>query len=210
MIELKGEKDRFTAIAEKKTWKRPWNNSLSGVGSELPTTENIRREIPIIIKKYSIKSILDCPCGDFFWMSNIIDSLELDKYVGGDIVDFIIEDLKNKYDSKDKIEFKTIDLISDELPTTDLIICRDCLVHMNLERINSSIKNMVKNSKYILMTHFPDIKQNVMSNKPWFPYNLTIEPFNLKSPIEIIQENEFDPNSYGRKTLSLWKAEDLI
>lgn len=37
-----------------------------------------------MLKKYSIKSILDIPCGDFSWMKKIeLDGIE---YIGADIV----------------------------------------------------------------------------------------------------------------------------
>lgn len=34
--------------------------------------------------KYGVRSVLDIPCGDFFWFKEI--KLDLDSYIGGDIV----------------------------------------------------------------------------------------------------------------------------
>ncbi|TRZ51624.1 MAG: hypothetical protein D4S01_04355, partial [Dehalococcoidia bacterium] len=57
--------------------------SVSGYGSELQNTEEIRQALPHIISKYSIRSIVDVPCGDWNWMQKV----ELDvNYIGLDIV----------------------------------------------------------------------------------------------------------------------------
>ena len=41
------------------------SNSFSGTGSNLDQTKEIIKKLPILIKNYKIKSILDIPCGDF-------------------------------------------------------------------------------------------------------------------------------------------------
>ncbi len=45
--------------------------SQSGEGSGLTQTKIIRMEIPSILKELHIKTLLDAPCGDFFWMQQI-------------------------------------------------------------------------------------------------------------------------------------------
>ena len=70
------------------------NDSISGTGSNLIQTNTIRIEIPKTIKKYKIKSILDIPCGDYYWMKEI--DFKGIKYLGADIVpDLIKKILKN-------------------------------------------------------------------------------------------------------------------
>ena len=58
-------------------------SSRSGPGSEIEMTTNIRRELPLLIEKYGIKSVVDIPCGDFNWMKEIVHLLP--NYIGGDI-----------------------------------------------------------------------------------------------------------------------------
>ena len=63
-------KDRFSYIYSAHYW--PSKESVSGPGSELRNTKNIREEITKIIKQYKIKKFLDIPCGDFTWIQSII------------------------------------------------------------------------------------------------------------------------------------------
>ena len=75
-------KDIFTNIYFKNKWGD--NNSFSGSGSNLEQTSVILDELPKIIRKYKISSILDLPCGDFYWMKEF-DFKEIN-YIGSDIV----------------------------------------------------------------------------------------------------------------------------
>lgn len=58
--------------------------SVSGRGSTLDETENIRRHVPALIAKFEIKTILDIPCGNHAWMSRV--NLGGCKYLGSDMV----------------------------------------------------------------------------------------------------------------------------
>src|ERR1017187_10086947 len=80
--------DRFTRIFTAKYWGD--EESVSGPGSRLETTENIRRLLPDLIDKFSIKSIFDAPCGGFYWMKFILHKVDV-KYIGGDIVKKLVE-----------------------------------------------------------------------------------------------------------------------
>ena len=66
----------------KYTWCRS-DRGPSCVGSDNYTTKVLRSKLPIFIKKYKIKSILDAGCGDFYWMKNI--NLTKINYYGLDI-----------------------------------------------------------------------------------------------------------------------------
>ena len=65
------------------------HESVSGKGSTLSQTYRIRESLPIILEKYRINSLLDIPCGDFNWLSQI--DLNSFQYIGGDIVYEIIK-----------------------------------------------------------------------------------------------------------------------
>ena len=79
----------------KNTWgdKLERKETLSGSGSTMANTQNIRRELPLLIKKYSVTSMFDVPCGDGNWISNV----ELNcSYVGGDLVSSFVSSAKRK------------------------------------------------------------------------------------------------------------------
>ena len=130
IFKKKNSKDIFTEIYNTNYWND--KESKSGTGSSLKSTENIRLKLPLIIEKLNIKSIIDVPCGDFYWFSKIINDLNIE-YLGGDIVEKII--FENKKFASKKIEFKQLDIINDKLPYGELLICRDCLFHFSFEDI---------------------------------------------------------------------------
>lgn len=184
--------------------------SKSGPGSDLIQTKEIIKILPNIIKKYEIKSILDIPCGDFYWM-NKIDLLDSD-YIGADIVDRLIKKNKTTF-TKDKVNFISLDILNDQLPKVDLILCRDLFVHLKNEQIKVAIQNIKKSgSKYLLTTSFKEKLSNSENTEIgyWRPINLEIEPFNYKNVIDEIFENctELNKNS-SDKYLLMFEIRDL-
>ena len=198
-------KDVFSNIFNENHWGG--KDSVSGPGSDLVQTKVLIDVLPKLFEKYEIKSMLDIPCGDFFWMSNI--DLNNVKYTGADIVDDIVNKCSSKYPSH---EFKIMDLVNSELPCVDLIFCRDCLVHLPYEMAKKALKNIKDSkSKYLLTTSFSDHDNTDTHLGGWRPLNLTKEPFNLPDPILIINEGcTENDNEYKDKSMYLWKIDDFI
>ena len=198
----------FTTIYNDNHWKS--NESISGGGSELEQTNTVIKEINIILKSYSIKSILDIPCGDFNWM-RFVDLAET-KYIGADIVDKLILNNSNSYSINEQIDFKVINLITDKLPKVDLVITRDCLVHLSFKDIFTSIAN-IKNSKskYLLTTTFTNRQNNIdIITGSWRTLNLEIAPFNFPKPIALFIENCTEDNgNFSDKAMALYNIEDI-
>lgn len=195
----------FTEIYEKNLWTSQESNS--GAGSELKNTEVIRREIPEVIKKFGIKTILDIPCGDFNWMKSV-DLSEV-SYMGADIVESLVEINNKKFDG---VNFQVLDIIQDELPKVDLIFARDILGHLTYENINKAITNIRNSgSKYLLTTSFTKWHYNVdIKDGDWRPINLMIPPFNMK-PIYLINENCVEGGTdYNDKCLLLFDIEKIF
>ena len=169
----------------------------------------IRKSLPGIIKKYEITSILDAPCGDWYWMQKI--DLAGIKYDGVDIVeDLIIKN--NEIFSTKEINFYVKNIAADSLPISDLILCRDCLVHLSFSDSIKIIQNFKNSgSKYLLTTSFSDRSQNIdLGRTFWRPLNMTLPPFNFPPPIELINENCTEGNNlYNDKSLALWKLDSL-
>jgi len=174
----------------------------------LRETESVREELPILLKEFNIKTMIDAPCGDWNWMKNT-DLSSLSKYIGLDIVEKIIED--NKQYSNEKIEFRNSNLIEDNLPKVDLILCRDCLVHLVYDDIFKALKNFRKSgSKYLLTTTFPSFEKNqeLIIAHIWRALNLEISPFLFEKSIHYIVEGNFG-EEFQDKTLALWDISSL-
>jgi len=185
-------KNIFTSIYKTNKWNS--KESVSGTGSEIRVTENLRSELPNLISEYNIKSILDLPCGDFNWMSKI--DLNGVDYIGADIVTDLIDKNRKYYPD---FNFEVMNIIEDKLPKVDLIIVRDCFVHLTYENINKSLLNIKSSgSKYLLTTSFIE-KQNsdVANNGGWRPINLLKKPFNLNKYLNVI--NDGPKKYYGEK-----------
>lgn len=186
-------KNRFSGIFHGNTWGSI--ESRSGKGSEVRNTEKIIKEIPKLIKKYKIKSILDIPCGDFNYMKEI----ELDcDYIGADIVPSLIEENKSNYKN---VKFECLDITSDELPKCDLVLVRDCLVHLSNENILKAIDNIKKSgSKYLLTTSFERCIINVdLGSRMWRAINVKASPFNMDVIDSIRDDTELIPATSDKK-----------
>jgi len=196
-------KETFTDIYENNLWTS--SESLSGIGSELKNTELIRNELPYLFQKFDIKSMLDIPCGDWNWMKKV--DLSSVSYIGADIVEKLIISNKQSYPN---IDFRTLDLTTDELPKVDLVFVRDCLGHLTNENVHKAIANIRNSgSKYLLATSFTRWNMNPdIQDGGWKCINLMIEPFYL-NPIYLINENcqEGYPH-YNDKCMILFKMND--
>jgi len=197
--------DVFTTIYEKRLWKS--SESVSGTGSELKSTVNIRKQIPHIFTKYGIKRVLDVGCGDFNWMQKIANTFEY--YLGIDVVKLIIQQNISKYQT-DSIQFKHnwIGSMYLEPYNFDVIILSDVLVHLSFNDIKLVLQKIAKSGiKYVLMTHFTGISENKdIVTGGWRPIRWDLPPFNLISPLEVIQHSDEQDRNATSKTLSLWEV----
>jgi SAM-dependent methyltransferase len=173
----------FTQIYKDNSWDS--SESVSGTGSEMKNTEVIRRELPVLLDKFNITSILDIPCGDWNWMKTV--NLNNTSYIGADIVPDLIEKNKSLYPT---VDFRVLDLTSSELPKVDLIFTRDCLGHLSNENVFKAIQNCkASGSKYLLATSFTKWNTNSdIHDGYWKCINLMVEPF-LLNPLYLINED---------------------
>jgi hypothetical protein len=200
----------FSQIYRDNAWNDPC--SRSGTGSNLVQTSSIRRALPGIIERFGVKSLLDIPCGDFFWMKEIqpILSVMLDRYIGADIVADLVNSNSRSF-SDSKFTFGVYDIQSSLLPKVDMVLCRDCFVHFSYEDIFTSLRNIKKSrSRYLLATTFPGRTNRHIVTGAWFPLNLQRFPFYFPRPLELIQEDctEYD-RAYTDKSIALWEIRTI-
>ena len=146
-------KEVFTNIYQ--NWGFGGDESRSGPGSSLDETEKIRNQIRKLVLEKNIKTVVDIPCGDFNWMKEIVYGFE--KYTGGDIVPDAIE--HNQKYANQIINFIEFDLTENvEIPEADLLIVRDVIGHLPLEKGKAAIENILKSKcKYLLSTTWYNI-----------------------------------------------------
>jgi len=191
--------------------RRAWGDceSVSGPGSGVIRTSAFRDQLPRLLEELGVRTLLDAGCGDFNWLKEV--SMDLESYIGVDVVEEIVSDLKRTYASEHR-RFLNLDIISDKLPQVDLILCRDCLVHLSFSQIFAALGNFKRsNSKYLLTTTFTRFVDNadiVMGE--WRPINLQEPPFSLPSPLRLIDEKHRESRGdYSDKHLGLWELKDI-
>lgn len=162
--------------------------SISGSGSDSIQTNVIIKELEKLFQDYQIKTLLDAPCGDFNWMNQV--NLEGIEYLGMDIVEELIQKNLSNYQDRPKVNFQTGNILTDNLPAVDLILCRDCLVHFSLKDIYRALDNFKKSgAKYLLTSSFIKHRDNLdIQTGYWRPINLQAAPFYLPDPILTIDE----------------------
>lgn len=153
MLQEEQLQNRFSAIYADNLWNSA--ESLSGQGSEIAFTENLRGWLARSIPHYGIKRFVDAPCGDFNWMRLVLPQVEVD-YVGLDIVESVIAANQQAHDGP-RVRFAVANLCEDPLPACDLLLVRDCLFHLSYDDIARVLKNLARTDyRYLLTTtHTP-------------------------------------------------------
>lgn len=201
----KSRADIFSKVIEKGIWSG--QDSLSGHGSDFESTAFIRIKLPQLFQDLKIETLLDAPCGDFYWMSLI--EYPFKKYIGVDVVTDLIAKNQETFSNQCR-EFQVLDIVQDPLPEVNMILCRDCLVHLSFKDAIATLKNFqASGSTYLISTTYSDL---LISNKniitgDWRPIDLELPPFNLPKPIYSFQENCI--TDLPQKNLAVWKLADL-
>src|SRR5947209_6139565 len=89
--------ERFQYIFEKNVWSN--DESRSGDGSTAAATEAIRRELPRVLADVEARTLLDIPCGDFGWLSEVELGVA---YIGADIVGELVDRNQQRYGRGDR------------------------------------------------------------------------------------------------------------
>ncbi len=202
LARFKSPEEIFTSYYSKNHWKGGGDTTTCGSGSTEENTANIRTQLPILASKYNIESILDAPCGDFAWFQ-LISRNENFRYIGGDIVQSMIENNRRQYENS-YTKFAHLNITNDRLPDADIWLCRDCLFHLSNKDIFRALHNFINsNINYLLVTNHSDCEQNTdIPTGHYRSVNLTREPFNFPEPLESMEDSQ-------GKVLALWNKKTL-
>ncbi|MFE7130861.1 class I SAM-dependent methyltransferase [Streptomyces sp. NPDC057638] len=220
-------RDTFTEIYASGVWTPAGETgsarhpeSSSGVGSNLTQTAALRAALPALMTGLGVRTLLDIPCGDFFWMSQL--DLGVERYTGADIVPGLIDRNRERFARTDR-EFRLIDLTRDPLPRVDLVFSRDCLVHLGDDDIHRALDNIRSSgSTYLATTTFTERAENPddIAAGGWRPLNLQRPPFALPPPFRLINERCTEiyvteengiriEHRFEDKSIGVWRIADL-
>jgi hypothetical protein len=192
-------KDAFTKIYTEGLWAKSNNDPdsfSSGSGSRQP---NIVATYIGAVEKFITSldqkpDVVDLGCGDFFIGSRIRHLCR--NYIACDIVDSLIARNKDIYRHMD-VDFRVLDITSDELPAGDVVFVRQVLQHLSNELILNAIPKIESNYKYLVLTeHLPHSNSFAPNiDKPTGPdirlrYEsgvvLTHPPFNMQAKQDVV------------------------
>ena len=164
------------------------NGSVNGPGSSIKYTGGLREELPKLLERYDILTMVDAPCGDLTWISQT-DLSRLHSYIGYDVDERIIDANRRGFVNHKKFAFVTSNLLTRKrFPKADLILSRDFLSHLTNDYITLMLdKYKASGSTYLLASNYPGCSNEFEYNPddfPWRgylerPHDLTVEPFNL-------------------------------
>jgi hypothetical protein len=195
--------DSFDFIYRTAAWRLDDGQSLSGPGSDLQSTEDLREMLPLVLNRLGVRVLLDAGCGDFNWMQTVELSC---KYIGSDIVSSLIETNQATYGNANRM-FVCADIIRDALPAADAVICRELLFHLNYEQCYRALENLVATgARYYLLTsnHGYWLNFDIVTGD-WRELNLEAAPFRLPSPQLAIRDDATVPDRF----IGVWERDEL-
>jgi SAM-dependent methyltransferase len=199
---------RFQRIHDTNLWGAA--ASSSGLGSEMDATAVLRADLPRLLERLGVTSLLDAPCGDAGW----INATDLRVCTTGvDIVPSLIERLKARAAAGEiRGEYHLADITRDALPQCDAILCRDCLVHLSFANIERAVANFAASgATWLITTTFPEWQVNAdCEDGDWRALNFERSPFNWGPPVELLNENCLEAGGGWRdKSLGVWKVSKI-
>jgi SAM-dependent methyltransferase len=196
--------ERFAAIYTKGVWLngRP-SGSRSGFGSELGSTQLVRKRLPELLDSLGTRVILDVGCGDFTWMKEV--SLPCN-YIGADIVGPVIEENSRLYASESR-KFQVLDATRDPLPAADTILCREVMIHLSFADIWRLIDNVrASGASFFVATNDVEIRLNAdIISGDFRPLNLCKGPFRFPEPLLSLSDDHVGPG----RVVATWAVSAL-
>jgi len=199
---------RFQRIHDSNLWGAA--ESISGLGSEIDATAVLRAELPRLLARLGVTSLLDAPCGDAGWINQ--SSLGV-RYIGIDIVPDLVERLQARAATGEiGGDYCLADITHDRLPRCDAILCRDCLVHLSFANIERAVGNFRRSgATWLIATTFPEWRSNRdCEDGDWRALNFEHAPFDWGAPVELLNENCTEAGGGWRdKSLGVWRLAEI-
>ncbi|RXH15347.1 class I SAM-dependent methyltransferase [Bradyrhizobium guangzhouense] len=199
---------RFERIERTNLWGAA--TSVSGLGSEDVATAAIREALPGLLRRLGARSFLDAPCGDAGWIGGM--RLDVD-YTGIDIVPSLIAANSARVARGElRGRFVVADITRDPLPRCEVLLCRDCLVHLSFRNIARALARFrASGAQFLLVTTFPEWEDNGdCEDGDWRALNMTKPPFGWPPPRELINERcDEGDGAWRDKSLGLWRLDEL-
>jgi SAM-dependent methyltransferase len=186
----------FARIYEQNRWNG--TETKAGPGSTMAATERLRAELPEVMARWGITSVLDAGCNEALWVP------ELPGYIGIDIVPSAIAAAKAHHPDR---AYRVGDICTDELPRVAAVLCRDALQHLPLVDGLAAIANFRRAGAWVLFAGSHRGRKN--RDVPvggFYEVNLQEAPFHLGPPIWQVADGYWDDGQpWPEKFLGAWR-----
>jgi hypothetical protein len=159
-----------------KGWRGGKPETICGNGSTLRSTDNIRRWLPSVVKRYGIMTLNDAGAGDMNWIRQIKWDVEYRPF-----------DLVPRAETVTKL-----DITNEAMPLADGLLCRHVLNHLDAPRIEAALALFRKSSRYLIATQFD-----------WYDGNKEFTRLDLRAYLWDYIESVNDGGADGCK-LAIW------
>jgi hypothetical protein len=147
-------RQRFEEIYHRHEWG---GDSRSGPGSDPKSTRRYVRFLDEwLVKHPQVRTVVEVGCGD--WATSSQVDFGGRDYLGVDIVEALIESLRERYGSE-RNRFERLDFVEQDLPPGDLLIAKDVLQHLSNESVTSFLGRNLPRFKYAVFVN--DVKKVV-------------------------------------------------
>jgi SAM-dependent methyltransferase len=170
--------EAFSEIYRTHKWGGGDGYGTSGAGSTLIYTASYCKFLQNFMRDNHIQTVVDLGCGDWAF-SHRINWRGID-YKGFDVVPELILRNQKKYETE-HIHFYHADGIDFDLPSADLLICKDVLQHLSNEDVAAVLKQLPK-FKYCLITNDVGDNEQIRTGD-CRGLDLTKPPFNLNGAV---------------------------
>lgn len=196
-----GMEEIFSGIYLRNEWADP--ETVSGRGSTLARTEVIRGLLPDLLESVGARTLLDAPCGDFNWLRYV--DLRGVEYTGADVVPELVGRNQREYGGVDR-SFIVLDITRDLPPRSDVILCRDCFIHLSFGHARAAVANFKRSgSSFLFATTHAGVAENTDTpSGGWRRVNLLLPPFSFPPPERLLTED-----AESGKQLGIWRLDKL-
>ncbi len=210
----------FDSIYASGAWSFPDDDGgravLSGFGSTMHQTVNLRKYLEAMLPSLGIGAFLDVPCGDMNWIQ-AVDFVDEICYFGGDVSELVIEALKETMVGKERQWFGAADLIETPIEKIEgveetmqcasdssiLLHVRHLMFHLTIQentRVLDNIESFLKHESEGSKRRYAMLSTHLRSNDNLSEFqlhsghkiNLFSYPYCLGDPIHMIQDGDRD------------------
>ncbi len=148
----------FDKIYQEGTWgEDEHGNATSGSGSHaIEIVKPYVNEVSGLLKTLEKPVVVDLGCGDFNVGSQLAALSE--RYIACDVSSQVLQTNRRKY-AIPNVEFRKVNIITDELPAGDVCFIRQVLQHLSNDDIREVVRKINDNSAYrylIVTEHVPE------------------------------------------------------